>query len=200
MSGLAIASLVQSGSDLRWVGTDQTHEVGVILIAAPFVLQLLACVFAYLARDGAAGAALGVLASAWAATGVVHLIAAPGSRSGAIGLLLLSAGGVLALTAVAIVSVKPLPALVFLLASLRFAVGGIYQLGATAAWRDAAGVIGLVVLALAAYCVLAFELEGQRRDTVLPTFRRGMARLTVGAELGTEVAGVAREPGVRDTT
>jgi hypothetical protein len=35
---------------------------------------------------------------------------------------------------------------------------------------------------------------------VLPTFRRGMARLTVGAELGTEVAGVAREPGVRDTT
>jgi succinate-acetate transporter protein len=200
MSGLAIASLVQSGFDLHWLGRNQGHQVGVILLAAPFVLQLLACVFAYLARDGAAGAALGVLACSWAAIGLVHLVSPPGSRSGAIGLLLLSAGSVLALTAVAIVSLKPLPALVFLLAAVRFALGGLYQLGAAGAWRDAAGLIGLVVLGLAAYCVLAFELEGQRRASVLPTFRRGIARLTAGADLGTDIAGVAREPGVRDTS
>jgi succinate-acetate transporter protein len=200
MSGLAIASLVQAGFDLHWVASSQARAVGVILLTAPFVLQLLACVFAYLARDGAAGAALGVLATAWAAIGSVHLISSPGARSGAIGLLLLAAGGVLALTAMAIASSKPLPALVFGLASVRFALAGIYELGGTATWRDATGIVGLVVLSLAAYCVLAFELESQLRYPLLPTFRRGRARLGIGAELGTDVAGVAREPGIRDTT
>jgi succinate-acetate transporter protein len=200
MAGLAIASLVQSGFDLRWMDKSQAHDVGLILLAAPFVLQLVACVFAYLARDGAAGAALGVLATTWAAIGAIHLASSPGSRSGAIGLLLLAAGGVLALSAPAVASAKPLPALVFLLAALRFALGGIYQLGATGTWRDVAGIIGLVVLGLAAYCVLAFELEGQKRAPVLPTFRRGIGKLGRGAELGTELAAVAREPGVRETT
>jgi succinate-acetate transporter protein len=200
MSGLTIASALQSGFDLRWIATSQAPEVGLILLSAPFMLQLLACVFAYLARDGAAGAALGVLSSSWAAIGAVHLVSPPGSRSGAIGLLLLSAGGVLVLTSLAIASSKPLPATVFLLASLRFGMAGIYQLGGAAAWKDAAGIVGLVVLGLAAYCVLAFELEGQRRAPVLPTFRHGRARLAIGAELGTEPAGVAREPGVRETT
>ncbi len=200
MSGLSIASLLQSGFDLRWIPVTQAHAVGLILLAAPFVLQLLACVFAYLARDGAAGAALGVLSTTWAALGAVHLTSSPGARSGAIGLMLLGSGGVLALTAAATASSKPLPALVFGLAAVRFALGGIYELGGAASWRDGAGIIGLVVLGLAAYCVLAFELEGQRRAPVLPTFRLGRARLGVGAELGTEAAGVAREPGIRDTT
>lgn len=57
MSGLGIGSLVQSGLDLRWISVSETTQAGVILLAAPFVLQLLGAVFAYLARDGAAGAA-----------------------------------------------------------------------------------------------------------------------------------------------
>ena len=59
VSGLAIATLVNSGLELHWVGSSQTLEVGVILATVPFALQLIACVFSYLARDGAAGAALG---------------------------------------------------------------------------------------------------------------------------------------------
>ena len=39
MSGLAIASLVQAGFDLHWVASSQARAVGVILRAAPFVLQ-----------------------------------------------------------------------------------------------------------------------------------------------------------------
>lgn len=200
MAGLAIASLVQSGFDLHWTSKTQVHEVGLILLTVPFVLQLLACVFSYLARDAAAGAAVGVLATTWAGLGAIHLVAAPGSRSGPAGLLLLAAGGVLALTSIVIMSAKPLPALVFLLAAVRFVLGGVYQLGATPAWRDAAGIEGLVVLGLAAYCVLAFEIEAQRRRPVLPTFRRGIARLDRGAELGMDPPVIAREPGVRDTT
>ncbi len=200
MSGLAIASLVQSGYDLHWLAKSQTRQVGLILLAAPFVLQLLACVFAYLARDGAAGAALGVLSTSWAAIGATHLLASPGGRSGPIGLLLVAAGGLLALSTLAIATSKPLPALVFGLAATRFVLGGVYQLGGPGPWRDASGLLGLVVLGLAAYCVLAFELEGQQRAPVLPTFRRGLGRLATAAALGTETDGVAREPGVRETT
>ena len=38
-SALAIASLVQSGLDLHWVAKSQSLEVGLILLAVPFVMQ-----------------------------------------------------------------------------------------------------------------------------------------------------------------
>lgn len=200
MSGLAVASLVQSGLDLRWISATEVHEVGLILLAAPFVMQLIACVFSYLARDGATGATLGVLATTWAAMGAVHLASAPGSRSGALGLLLMVAGGVIALSAVAVGWAKPLPATAFLGAAVRFGLAGVYELGAGPFWRDAAGIDGLVVLGIAAYCVLAFELEGQMRKPVLPTFRRGVGAMAVSDGVGSQVNGVAHEAGVRQTT
>src|SRR5437763_536577 len=95
MSALAIASLVQSGFDLRWIAASQATQVGLILLAVPFVVQLIASVFSDLARD-------------------------------------------------------------------------------------AAGMTGLVVVALATYCVLAFELEGQERRPVLPTFRRARGAVALG--------------------
>lgn len=200
MSGLAIASLVQSGFDLRWIAVSQATQVGLILLAVPFVLQLLASVFSYLARDGAGGAQLGVLATTWGAMGFVHIVSVPGSRSGALGLLLISAGAMLACSGFAVMPAKPLPALVFLIAALRFGLAGVYQLGATSAWRDAAGIAGLVVLGLATYCVTAFELEGQQRRPVLPTFRRARGAVAISHGLPAQVDGVAREAGVRQTT
>jgi succinate-acetate transporter protein len=200
MSGLAIASLVESGLDLRWIPASQSTQVGLIMLAVPFVLQLLACVFSYLARDGAGGAQLGVLATTWAGLGLVHIVSAPGSRSSALGLLLLASGGMLLLSAVAVSSGKPLPGVVFLAAAARFGLAGIYELGAGSAWRDAAGIVGLVVLALASYCVLAFELEGQKRQPVLPTFRRGRGALAMSDGIGAQLDGVAHEAGVRQTT
>jgi succinate-acetate transporter protein len=199
MAGLAVASLVQSGFDLRWVTVSQATEVGLILLAVPFVLQLLASVFSYLARDGATGAAVGLLATTWGAIGLVHIVSVPGSRSGALGLLLLSAGGILACCSCAVMPAKPLPALVFLIAAVRFVLAGIYQLGGSNSWRDAAGVAGLVVLGLAAYCVLAFGLEGQRRKPVLPTFRRAPTAVAAGDGVAAQLGGVAHEAGVRQT-
>jgi uncharacterized protein len=87
-----------------------------------------------------------------------------------------------------------------MLAATRFYISGIYELGAGGAWRDAAGVVGLIVLGLAAYSVLAFELEGQQRRSVLPTFRRGRGDLADGNNVAAQVDGVAHEPGVRPTT
>jgi hypothetical protein len=200
MAGLTVASLLQSGLDLRWISTNQTGAVGLILLAGPMVLQLLACIFCYLARDGATGAAVGVLATTWGGLGAVHLISNPDSRSGAVGLMMLSAGIVLALTAVAVMSEKPLPATVFLLAAVRFFLGGVDQLGGAPFWRHAAGILGLVVLGLAAYCVLAFEFEGQRGRPVLPTFRRRSAAAALDGDFPEWLGAVEHEPGVRRTT
>jgi uncharacterized protein len=200
MSGLAIASLVQSGLDLQWIGLDQTRDVGLILIAVPFVLQIIACVFSYLARDGAAGAAIGVLAASWLAMGLLHAVSVPGSRSGALGLMLLAAGASLALSAAAVGLAKPLPGIVFLLAGLRFIVAGIYELGAAGVWQNVAGVIGLILLMGAAYCVLAFELEGQQHHAVLPTFRRGVAQAAPHGDPAASVGLLTDEAGVRQTS
>jgi succinate-acetate transporter protein len=199
MSGLAIASLVESGLQLHWVAKSQAHDVGLILIAVAFVLQLIACVLSYLSRDGAVGAVLGVLAASWLGMGLVHLTPTPGSRSGALGLLMLSAGGVLVLSALVAGSTKPLPAAVFLLAAVRFALTGIFQLGDASAWQNAAGIVGLVVAVGAAYCLLAFELEGQHRRPILPTMRRGAAAAALSGGPETQLEGVENEAGVRLT-
>lgn len=200
MSGLAIASLLESGLDLRWIPASQAHVVGVILLIVPFVLQLVACVFSYLARDGAAGASVGVLSTSWASVGAIHLMSSPGSRSGGLGLLFLAAGGVLVPSALAVSNAKPLPGLVFLAAGARFILSGVYQLTAVTAWRDIGGILGLVIVGLACYCVLAFELEGQHRAPVLPTFRRGRGAAAVRDDLGAQLDGLAHEAGVRQTT
>jgi hypothetical protein len=200
MAGLSIASLVESGFALHWIARSQVHAVGLILISVPFVLQLIACVFSYLARDGATGAALGTLAGTWLGMGLIHLSSAPGSRSGALGLLLLAAGGVLLLSATAVSLPKPLVGLVYGLAATRFILTGIYQLGGASTWNSAAGIVGLVVLGLAAYSVLAFDLEGEMHRPVLPTLRRGRGRDAVSDGAGRAIDGVIAEPGVRQTT
>lgn len=200
MAGLTIASLVQSGLDLGWIPTSQTADVGLLLIAVPFVLQLLASILSYLARDGATGAAVGVLSTTWLAMGLLHVLSPPGTVNAALGLLLLAAGTVLALSSIAVGTAKPLPALVFATAAIRFAVAGVYQLSAVAFWQDAAGVLGLVVTALAAYSVLAFELEGQRHAPVLPTFRRPLPPPAAQTPVGDQIGDLTREPGVRQTT
>lgn len=199
MGGLAIASLVQSGLDLRWIGLDQTRETGLILVSVPFVLQLIASVLAYLARDATTGAALGVLALSWLALGLIHVTSSPGTRSGALGLMLLASGAVLIISASAVALAKPLPAVVVALAGLRFVLAGIYELGGTSFWQRCGAIIGLAVVALAGYCVLAFELEGQQHRPILPTFRRGRGRITPDADPRSQTAEITAEPGVHQT-
>lgn len=200
MSGLAIASLVQSGLALSWIASSQALYVGLILVSVPFVLQFIACVFSYLARDGATAAAVGVLSTTWLALGLIHIVSRTSSVSGATGLLLFMSGATLALSAVAVGTAKPLPGFVFLLAAARFGVAGVYQFTSISNWQDAAGIVGLVVAGTAAYCVLAFELEGQRHRPLLPTFRRGRGRVAISGPPSERLDGLSDEAGVRQTT
>jgi succinate-acetate transporter protein len=143
---------------------------------------------------------MGILAASWLAIGLVQATSSFPHRSGALGLMLLASAGTLGLSAITVSTAKPLPGAVFAIETVRYALAGIYELGGAGAWRDVAGIAGLVVVGVAAYCVLAFELEGQQRRPVLPTFRRGRGRDAVLGDPEAAVDGVFHDPGVRQTT
>jgi succinate-acetate transporter protein len=193
LSGLVAASLVLSGLELGWIASNQRGGAGLILVAFAFPLQFAASMLAFIARDAAVGAAMGILAGTWLSTGLTYLSSAPGSRGGALGLLLLASCTVLACAAAAAATGKLAPALVFLLAALRFALSGVYELGASEFWQDAAGVVGLVVVALAAYTMAAAALEDALGTTVLPLGRHGRGAAPLDEQLKT----VEHEAGVR---
>ncbi len=117
--------------------------------------------------------------------------------SGALGLMLIAVAMVLLCSAIAVAVGKPLPAVVFTLAAVRFLLVGIYQLSSIRLWERASGVLGLLLMAAAVYTALALELEGQRQRPVLPTFRRHSPAAPYGPPAALQLEQLAREPGVR---
>jgi uncharacterized protein len=145
---LAGGTLVVSALQLGWVPPSDGTDVALVLLGFVFPLQLLASVFGYLARDVIAGTAMGVLAGAWLSVGLIMLTSAPGSTSDALGLLLLVAGAGLLVDAAAAASGGRIATVVLATAGIRFACTGLYQLTASTAWEDIAGVVGLVLAAV----------------------------------------------------
>ena len=198
LAGLAIASLLVSGLELSWVSIVDGHQVGMLVLVTAVPLQLVACVFALLARDGAAGSTMAILSATWAAIGLTRLTAMPGAVSTSLGLVLLVAAGVLAGGATGQAMGKLLPGLVVLLAAARFALTGIYELTANGGWQDVSGIVGLVVSGLAGYVVWALEFEAAADRTVLPLMRHGRGAEAMNGNGATPLGDVAHEPGVRE--
>jgi succinate-acetate transporter protein len=157
-------------------------------------------VLSYLARDGTTGTAVGVLSGSWLAIALTQIASGGGSRSGALGLMLLAAGAELVMSGLVMASAKPLPSTVFAVVGIRFLLDGIYQVGASQSFSTAAGIAGLVVVALAGYCVVAFDLEGIAHRPILPTFRRGRGRAALTGAATAALDDVVHEPGVRQMT
>jgi succinate-acetate transporter protein len=187
LAGLVGGSLVASGVELGWLSPADRPHAALVFLAFSFPLQLVASILAFAARDGAVGTAMGLLSGTWLATALVWLTSAPAERSGALGLLLVAACGLLIAVAAAMATDKLAIALVLAVEGARFALAGIYDLGASETWQDAAGVVGLLVVVLAGYSLLAAVLEDATRRTVLPLGRRHRA----------VTADPAGEPGVR---
>jgi hypothetical protein len=196
LSGLSVASLVVCGLDLGWVATSQSHVVGLMLLTGAVPLQLLGCAFAFPARDGVAGTTMGILAATWISMGLVRLLSVPGSTSHPLGLVMLVTGTLLAGSALAEVSGKPLVGLAIGLASARFIFSALYELTSAGGWQTVSGIVGLGVVATAGYLVIALQLEEAQDHAVLPTLRRGRAQLTA-AERSAGADGAVREAGVR---
>jgi succinate-acetate transporter protein len=195
---LAAATLLVSGLQLGWLKPSDGKAVALILIAFVFPLQLLTSTFGYLARDVVAGTGMGVLAGSWLSVALVQLTSAPGSTSDALGLFLLISAVAMLVSAAAATTGKRVPAAVLATTALRFAVTGAYQLTASPTWKHAAGIVGLVLCALAVYAALAMALEDAKRDTVLPLGRRGAGRRSLHGGLDAQREGVEHEAGVRE--
>jgi succinate-acetate transporter protein len=194
-AGLTIASLLVTALDLGWVPTSQSHALGVLLLVSAVPLQLLACVWCFPARDGAAATSMGVLAVTWAATGLIRIESVPGATSQPLGLLLLAGGAVIVASAIAqLAGGKALTGLLIAIAGARTLASGLYELTASAGWQNAAGGIGIGVMAVALYMVTALQLEDARHRPLLPTFRRGPAHRAMTVD---PVDGAETEPGVR---
>jgi len=195
--GLAAATFVLSGLQLGWVEPGEGKKVALVLIGFAFLAQLLAAIFSFLGRDGTVATAMSVLALTWLVVGLVLYTSAPGSTSDVLGLFLIFSGIAMAMTGISASVSKLVPAAVFLLASLRFFVTAGYELSGSTGWERTAGVLGLVLFALALYAAWAAELEDALGRTVLPFGRRGKGKVAVHGSLLEQVKEVPTEPGVR---
>jgi uncharacterized protein len=194
---LAGGTLVVSGLQLGWVEPSEGRNVALILIGFVFPLQLLTSVFGYLARDVVAGTGMGILAGTWLSVGLVTLTTPAGSTSDALGLLLLVSGAAMLVPASAAAGAKLVPAAVLATAGLRFALTGVYELTASAAWGDVAGYAGLVLCGLGYYAALAMALEDARGHTLLPVLRVGAGRSSLEDGLEGQLGSVENEAGIR---
>jgi succinate-acetate transporter protein len=197
LSGLAIASFLTAGFDLRWIAAGQAHLVGLLVLVTVVPMQAVSALLAFGARDGATGGSFGLQAATWAALGVSYAASAPATTSGATGLVLLAGGALLALSGASAARAKLLAGSAIGLSGVRFVLVAISQLGAGTGWQKAGAIVGLAVAAIAAYTAWASEVEDMADGTVLPTGRLGAGRASLQAPYAEQVRGVHHEPGVR---
>jgi hypothetical protein len=197
-SGLATASLLAAGSELGWFSASDRLVVGLVLVAFTPPLQLISAIFGFLGRDTAAATSFGVQGAMWLVVGLDLLLTPAGSASPALGVLLCAAAAWVALGACGAALGKLVPAAVLLLAAVRFLLTGLYELTASRGLEHVAGVVGLVLVGLCAYALLALEMESLERRTVLPLLRRGSGAEAMTAGLDEQVQQIQHEAGVRE--
>ncbi|MDH6228459.1 MULTISPECIES: GPR1/FUN34/YaaH family transporter [Streptomyces] len=195
--GLAGGTFVVAASQLEWLPPAQGKAVAIVLLAFVLPLQSAASVLGFLCRDDVAATGMAVLSGTWLSLGLIMLSSPPGSTSKAAGLLLLLAALALWAPIAAAGTAKLVASLVLVVASLRFAATGVHELSAAEAWKHVAGVIGLVLTAVALYAAFALVLEDQRQRTVLPTWRRGKGAEALTGDRQSRTGQVTGEAGVR---
>ncbi|WP_348637975.1 hypothetical protein [Blastococcus capsensis] len=195
--GLVLATTVFSAVQLGWIPPDQGRVAAITAIAATVPLQLIASVIGFLTRDPIAATGMGVLAGAWAVTGLATLTTRPGATSAGLGVLLVTAGIALLIPVGVALSSKVVAAAVMASTAGRFVSTGIYEMSGSPAWKVTAGWVGLLAAVIALYAAAAFELEGTRERTVLPVGRRGKGRAAMAGKGPLEPAELVEEAGVR---
>lgn len=200
MVGLAVATAVLSSLNLGWIPVAEQHQVGLVLFAFAFPLQVVAMVLLFLARDAPAGAGTGVLSVTWLSLGLLLYLSPPGKRSATVAVLLFASAAALAPSVATMSLAKMVPAAVMGMAGLRYVLTGVWEKVGGTGWEHAAGWEGVVLAALALYAAFASDLEGMLHHSVLPLGRRGKGLAAVRLDLRQQVPELDREPGVRPQT
>jgi succinate-acetate transporter protein len=191
-----VGMLLLAGQALEWVPLAQTPQIGMLLMAFVFPLELVAAVFAFLARDTLGATTLGLFTTSWLALGWLSVDSPPGSASVAVGIFLFGFATAVLLLATLSTLGKPLFSVVLLLAATRMVLAGAWNAGAPHELVTISGVVALALSAVAMYGGLALGFEDARHREVLPLFRRGAAgEAFEGYEQ--QLERLEAEPGVR---
>ena len=192
----AIGMLLLACQAIGWIPVSEQKDVGMLLIAFVFPLELVATVFAFLARDTLGATTLGLFTTSWLALGWANLASPPGSRSVTIGIYLFGFATAALLLALLSTMGKPFFSVLLSIATARMVLSGIYEVGGGKELYHIAGGCGLALAALAMYGGTALALEDARHGEVLPLFRRGQAAESFeGFEA--QLERLEAEPGVR---
>src|SRR5689334_6050457 len=181
---------------IGWIPVAEQKNVGMLLMSFVFPLELVATVFAFLARDTMGATTLGLFTTSWLALGWPDLAAPPGQKSVTLGIYLFGFATAALLIALLSTPGKPFFSVLLTMAVARMVLSGYYEVGGPHEWNKVAGGFGIALAALAMYGGAALGLEDARQREVLPLFRRGGADEAFhGFEA--QLERLEAEPGVR---
>jgi uncharacterized protein len=194
---LGIGSMLLTSLQLHWIAASNSPQIAELVLVVVAPLELIGAIFCFLIRDVIMATGFGLLTGSWAATGLLLLSGQPGQRSQALGLLAVVVAAALLVPAIGAGPSKPAGTVIMLVAAVRFAFTGVYQLGAGTAWQTASGIIGVGLVATSLYAATAFALEDARHHPVLPVSRRSTGRWAMSGDLGSQLDALPTEAGVR---
>ena len=191
-----IGMLLLGCSAIGWIPVGEQKNVGMMLMAFVFPLELIATIVAFLARATLGATTLGLFTTSWLALGWADYASAPGTTSVTLGIYLFGFGTAALLLALMSTRVKPFFSVLLGVAVARMVLSGVYEIGGVHAWYKISGGFGIALAALAMYGGTALALEDARQQELLPLFRRGGAdQAFQGYEA--QLERLEAEPGVR---
>jgi succinate-acetate transporter protein len=191
-----VGMLLLASFAIGWIPVPEQRNVGMLLMAFVFPLELIAAVVAFLARDTLGATTLGLFTTSWLSLGWGDYAAAPGSKSVATGIFLFGFAAAVLLLALLSLSGKPFFTLLLAAACARMVLSGYWETGGSQEWNHVAGGFGLALAALALYGGAALALEDARGEELLPLFRRGGAQEAFEG-YAAQVDPLPTEPGIR---
>lgn len=191
-----IGMLLLGTQALGWIPVVEQKDVGMMLMAFVFPLELIAAVVAFLARDTLGATTLGLFATSWLALGWLSLEAPPGSTSVAVGIYLFGFGAAVTLLALLSTFGKPFFSVLLGLSVARMVLAGVHEIGGAPTWNHVSGGFGIALCVTALDGGAALGLEDARYWEVLPLFRRGGADEAFQG-FAAQLSRLEGEPGVR---
>ena len=193
-----VGTLLAGTMELGWIPPAELKSVAIVMLGFVAPLELLSCIFAFLARDTAGATTMGVFAASWVGFATTWLATGTAKDDVALGMFSLMLAIIFAALASAAFSTKPMLALILCLAFARMSAVAAAQLAGSKVARDVGGIVSLLLAAFSIYGATAFLLEDMKQRAVLPVFRKGPAQETMEGNLADQLSRISREAGVRE--